>query len=187
MVASENWCVLWIGMCFVKNSNCALWWFSNSSRISHTLRLHVHRLGPHIYLHNPKHHSNSTIHPKQPKTTQNNPKPTEEYWAITNLILSVAGIVVLALVVIWLLLYKKQKQNNNDDVNEDAVKQKQYRTIWLATAIVMAIACIIVFLITENINNTMTIVDKWTIANATIFIIEIIAIALTFKNTKKQP
>jgi|GEM_PF-6330294 len=34
---------------------------------------------------------------------------------------------------------------------------------------------LVVFLVTEDMNNTMTIVDRWTIVNVVIFIIELIA------------
>lgn len=88
--------------------------------------------------------------------------------------LSIAGLVIVVLVMIWLVLQKKQKRYN-DDTNETTTKQKQPRTIWLITAIALAIVGLVVFLVTEDMNNTMTIVDRWTIVNVVIFIIELIA------------
>jgi len=46
-----------------------------------------------------------------------------------------------------------------------------------------------VFLLTENIKLPMGLVDKWTIINAVIFIVELITIAFIFKrkeNHEKQ-
>ncbi|MCL2477064.1 MAG: hypothetical protein FWE73_07370, partial [Candidatus Bathyarchaeota archaeon] len=48
----------------------------------------------------------------------------------------------------------------------------------------MGIAGIIVFLLTEDMSRTMTLVDKWTIVNVIIFAVQIIAIVFVFKHQK---
>ncbi|MCL2477709.1 MAG: hypothetical protein FWE73_10590, partial [Candidatus Bathyarchaeota archaeon] len=50
----------------------------------------------------------------------------------------------------------------------------------------MGIAGIIVFLLTEDMSRTMTLVDKWTIVNVIIFAVQITAIVFTFKRKKNN-
>jgi hypothetical protein len=56
--------------------------------------------------------------------------------------------------------------------------------MWLIIAVAMGIVGIIVFLLTEDMCHPMCMVDKWTIVNAIIFIVEIIAITFIFKHKK---
>ncbi|MDR0797791.1 MAG: hypothetical protein LBE70_03630, partial [Nitrososphaerota archaeon] len=80
----------------------------------------------------------------------------------------------------------KQQQNDTaDDVAEEN-KQEQRRLFWLFTSVIMGIVGIIVFLLTEDMTRPMVLVDRWTIVNAIIFIIELIAIALTFKHENNK-
>ena len=46
----------------------------------------------------------------------------------------------------------------------------------------MSILGIVVFLLTEDMSRPMALVDNWTIVNVIIFIVELIAIVLTFKH-----
>jgi uncharacterized repeat protein (TIGR02543 family) len=122
-------------------------------------------------------------------------------WAFVNLVLSVVGLVLAIIVVLYVLLEKKRKQqqqkqqqkgvkgqnttaNTDDDDDDNEVQQKQRRKLWLIASFALGVAGIIVFFLTENMNNPMTMVDKWTIINAIIFVIELVAIAFIFKRKK---
>ncbi|MCL2642268.1 MAG: InlB B-repeat-containing protein [Candidatus Bathyarchaeota archaeon] len=127
-------------------------------------------------------------------------------WALVNLVLSVVGLILVAILVICVLLQRKQNQEqqqieqkdsksqqnstkhnteqDNDDVDKTVKKQKQRRMLWFLLSIIMSIAGIIVFILTEDMSRPMVLFDKWTIVNAIIFIVETIAIALTFKHKK---
>jgi uncharacterized repeat protein (TIGR02543 family) len=130
---------------------------------------------------------------------------SRQFWALVNLLLCIAGVVIAITTVLYVLLQQKQKeekqqlQKNHQSKHENIrgkqagkyeeeqdteKKHKQYRLVWLAIAYIMGIVGIIVFLLTENMKLPMTMVDKWTIINAIIFIVEIIAIILTFKHKK---
>ena len=74
-------------------------------------------------------------------------------------------------------------QSAGNDTKETQ-KRKQRRTLLYVTAVVMGIVGLIVFLLTEDMSRPRAWVDSWTIVNAIIFIIEIIAIAFTFKTKK---
>ncbi|MCL2172495.1 MAG: InlB B-repeat-containing protein [Candidatus Bathyarchaeota archaeon] len=132
-------------------------------------------------------------------------------WALVNLILSLVGVILAVIVTVAVLLQHKQKQkyrqqtqgnsynvkdkrdktqindNNSKEDNEtyEMERQRQRRLFWFLLNVVMGIVGIIVFILTEDMSRPMVLVDKWTIVNAIIFIVELIAIALTFKRKNK--
>jgi len=120
-------------------------------------------------------------------------------WAFANLVLSVAGIILAIIAMVWVLLQQRQKQNktpknlqkNNENQNTTEQNDKQneqqwqHRKVWLFAALVLGIAGIIVFLLTENLSLKMGLVDKWTIVNAILFIAGLIAITFVFKRKKR--
>ena len=156
--------------------------------------------------------------PPEPTT----PPPTESppnnggdeelaVWALMNLILSVMGLIIAIIVVVLALLlnnraddkeskqkntknqqYKTKQNQQNDDDNDDEKKYTQRRNIWLLTTLVLSIVGIVVFFLTEDWHLTRVIVDKWTIVNAIIFVVELICMLFVFKrqktkNTQEKP
>ena len=113
------------------------------------------------------------------------PQASLQIWALVNLVLSVAGLVLAIVVVIWVLLPRKQKQEKHTGAEVEKQK-RQRRNLWLTIALGMGIVGIIVFLLTEDLSRMMGLVDSWTIANIIIFAVEIIAIAFIFKRKKRQ-
>jgi uncharacterized repeat protein (TIGR02543 family) len=116
-------------------------------------------------------------------------------WALANLLLSVAGVIFAIIATAWVLLQQKKQENQQQyskPQNAAAIqyskqeKQQKHRSIWLITALALSIAGIIVFLLTEDMSRKMVMIDKWTIVNAVIFIIEIIAILYIYKHNKKD-
>jgi len=144
------------------------------------------------------------VEPEVPPTTgPPGVSPNEdEVWALANLVLSVAGIILAVIVTIWVLLQQRRQKKNepaknmqknsaNQNAAEQNSKQKAqqwtYRKVWLFTALVLGVAGIIVFILTEDLSLEMSFVDNWTIVNLFIFIAELIAIAFVFKHsTQKQ-
>ena len=114
---------------------------------------------------------------------------TQNYvWAVVNLILSIAGIILAIFAVFRMLARKKRGDKNEHDENAEAhqKQKKKNRKIWLTVSIVMGIAGIIVFLLTEDTTKLMVLLDRWTIVNAIIFIIEAVGFGLAFKRKKKH-
>ena len=130
----------------------------------------------------------SSNKPSTPSTSDTSPPPTEtppeppyeavETWALSSLILSVAGVVLAILLVVCVLLQKKCGAEQQQKVN---AKSQQCLTLGFIVTIVLSIAGVIVFFLTEDINLDMGIFNKWTVANAIIFIAEIITIMLYTK------
>jgi len=106
------------------------------------------------------------------------PIEPKESWALINLVLSIIGIILAIIVLVaYILLPRKQKQKKQ--------QQRQSRLLWLLLTIILGIAGIVLFLLTEDWTLNMVWVDRWSIVNAIIFIMEVIAITLTFKHAKK--
>jgi len=134
------------------------------------------------------------------------PEPKQDpvpVWALLNLVLSVAGLILAILVLVCVLLQHRQKKkkgdsqqknakgqqnmiNQNNRYGADNGQQKQRRKMWLFVTFALAIAGIVVFLLTENMRYKMALVDKWTIVNLIIFVVELIAIVLIFKRNKNH-
>jgi H+/gluconate symporter-like permease len=91
---------------------------------------------------------------------------------------------------------KKQEQQNQqkntknqyttNDKTAAEKKQKQHRLFWLLLSVIMGVVGIVVFFLTEDMSRSMAMVDKWTIVNAIILAVEIIAIVFTFKHNKNN-
>ncbi|MCL1918563.1 MAG: InlB B-repeat-containing protein, partial [Peptococcaceae bacterium] len=118
--------------------------------------------------------------------------PGMAVWALVNLILCVLGIFVGVFAIYRARQRKNEYQNPKDmeryqeigEQREEQHKRKQRRNILLITAIGMSILGVIVFMITENMMNLMVLVDYWTIVNAIIFAVEIIATVFIIKHKK---
>ena len=106
-------------------------------------------------------------------------------WALVNLVLSVVGFIlsIALLLIVCVLLPSMKKQKAQKDSEK---QQKQHRNLWLLVALAMGITGVIVFLLTENVKLPMGLVDKWTIINAAIFIVELITIPFIFKRKKNH-
>jgi len=133
---------------------------------------------------------------------------SRQVWAFVNLVLSIVGIILAILITLYALLQRKQKNKQQqqqqlqkkqydkpeniggqqagkyDPEQDTEKKQNKHKRIWLAISIIAGIAGIILFLLTEDMNRAMVMIDKWTIVNVIIFLAEIIAITLTFKRKK---
>jgi hypothetical protein len=134
------------------------------------------------------------------------PVEREGMWAVVNLVLSVMGVVLAVLVSVRALLLKKKenvdavdetKQKNVDAKNagrgaiydcrqnsrdtDNDKKFTQRRSLWLIATVVLAVVGIVVFLLTEDTRFPMSWVDEWTIVNAAILLVEIVAVLFVFK------
>jgi len=134
--------------------------------------------------------------PSEPEIIPPEPPIEVPTWALVNLGLSIIGIILAIIALVWILLQQKQKQTNQEQQNNSKTqkttkqnnnqdKEKKQQRIGLFIAFAVAIAGFIVFLLTEDMSNKMTMIDKWTIVNVALFIVEIIAIALIIKQNKK--
>jgi H+/gluconate symporter-like permease len=123
-------------------------------------------------------------------------------WALVNLILSIAGVVLAVLMTVRALLLKKKEDKQEDSPKNANAKNvggagysvqygdsgdkkfTQRRTRWLIATIVLAIVGIVVFLVTEDMSLPRGWVDRWTIVNVIILVAGIITALFVFHNKK---
>ena len=114
----------------------------------------------------------------EPKDIPIDVTPIPKVWALVNLILSVTGLILAIVVVIFVLLM--QRKQNQQGVQSQKKLGLKSRGMWLMTAFVMGVVGVVVFLFTENMCNVRVWFDNWTIVNAILFVVEIVAIVLLF-------
>jgi len=127
-------------------------------------------------------------------------------WAIVNLILSLTGLISVIAVSIYVLMQKNSKneqqsqtqqlQTNTSTAQNTAtypnskqdsrVEERKYHEqslrVWLFTALAMGVLGVILFLFTEDMRNDMVFVDRWTVVNVVVFVVEMIALCFVFKH-----
>ena len=117
--------------------------------------------------------------------------PSAGYWALVNLLLALCTVFGMILIAVIRILARKEKEDENDEESKAAASEEEeedkYSRIrkWLVyLSPIPAVAAVIIFLLTEDMTKSMTMVDKWTILMAVIFLIELVL--LIFSRKKKQ-
>jgi uncharacterized membrane protein len=115
---------------------------------------------------------------------------TVDKWALANLILAIAGVVLAVLVTIQTLLFKKKNEKENNTKQGTTYEHKETfakRSLpWLILTILVGIVSVLLFVFTQDTRLPMGIVDKWTIAHIILFIIGIITTYLYIKTIKQK-
>jgi len=96
-------------------------------------------------------------------------------WALWNLILSVAGVVLAIMTVINVLMKIRtdRRYNENTEIHreneEDEKKSNTGRRLLILAVPLLAIIALTLFLLTQNMKKLMVLVDWWTIVHAVLF------------------
>ena len=102
-------------------------------------------------------------------------------WALINLIMTiVTGLISAVLLAGWFSRKKDENENENED---DKTERKGFVR---AASLIPAVGSVIAFILTENMNNPMVLVDRWTILMAVILLIQAAVAILAKKNNKKE-
>jgi len=65
-------------------------------------------------------------------------------------------------------------------------ERKMTRLLWVILTVILGIAGVVFFCLTENIRLPMRFFDIWTVVNAVIFIAGILCVLLSFKTEKDE-
>jgi len=114
----------------------------------------------------------------------------ENVWALLNLVMIIIGI-ILGLVTGFraMLLHRRERDEAKrgeifkDEEDRRGVYYKR-RFIWLIITFAMAVVGFVVFILTQNIHLPLVLVDRWTIVNAVILAMEIVAVMLCIRRRK---
>lgn len=127
-------------------------------------------------------------------------------WALLNLILAVITLLVILFTLLKTLLSKKKDEEEDEDVyeteeevpddelpeeeeedeDEEEKKEKRRKRISRITGIIVSIASIVIFFLTEDMRLPMRFVDKWSILMALLTILEILLAYLALKKKKEE-
>jgi uncharacterized repeat protein (TIGR02543 family) len=111
-------------------------------------------------------------------------------WALVNLILMLLGLILA--VVTSIRAARRRKDEGDDEEqrkyreDDEEERDKKVRPIWLIATIVLALAGLLFFLLTEDMDNLMVFFDKWTPISAILFVATFIGNRLTFKKEEEE-
>jgi uncharacterized repeat protein (TIGR02543 family) len=113
-----------------------------------------------------------------------------KYWALVNLLLCIAG-AIFAVFTLFRAIHRRRNEQEQEEFvyrDEDDGQEGKRRPGWLALAIVLGVVGVLVFIITQDMSNLMALTDSWTLLNALILIVEILAVRLAFRRKEdKEP
>jgi len=111
-------------------------------------------------------------------------------WALMNLVMSIIGIILGIVTGIRAMILHKHEQDESmrgELFREEEERRRLYykrRFKWLIAVFAMAVAGIMVFIFTQNIRLPIVLVDRWTIVNALILTVEIIAVVFCIRRRR---
>ena len=109
----------------------------------------------------------------RPDPIDPDPIPLVESWALMNLILTLLSI-LLAL----LLLFRRKRENESDSELERwrARDSRRKATTFGLISLALAIVAIVVFVLTQNMNNPLALLDGYSILHVIIVLVQIVLI-----------
>jgi putative Mn2+ efflux pump MntP len=101
------------------------------------------------------------------------------YWAFINLVLILAGILVALITLLFITPAKKREEDEGERKNHPGI-------MMFALTAILAVAGIVLFLITEDVNRPLAMIDNWTAFNALILGLELVTMILAGVLTRKK-
>jgi uncharacterized repeat protein (TIGR02543 family) len=99
-------------------------------------------------------------------------------WAVVNLVLCVLGVLFVLLMGVYMLTL--DLRSGSGVWGWRANRFGQFRLVWFLVVVVLGILGVLVFLLTQNLNQSMVLVDQWTVLNGVIFVIEAVGLFFVF-------
>ena len=100
-------------------------------------------------------------------------------WALFNLIMAIAGVILAGEVVLMALIKRKEEENKDEEK-----ARKKFTKKYLAV-ILLGIIGFILFALTQDMSTKMVVFDVWSVLQAGIFAGGVIIIALKKKERKE--
>ena len=107
-------------------------------------------------------------------------------WALLNLILTVATVLLSLILLIG--CFGKKKKNEEEETEDDEETQEKIRKkkFWRILSLIPAIGAVIAFILTEDMRLDMVIIDRWTLLMAVIALVQIILAVFSKKSSKEE-
>ena len=107
-------------------------------------------------------------------------------WALWNLILSIAGVVLAIMVGVHLLIRKRNDEKDDTEECDVDEEKRRSRVLFVLAIPILAIIGIILFILTQDMRLPMIMIDWWTLAHAILFVVAIISYLLAFRTEKRN-
>jgi archaellum biogenesis protein FlaJ (TadC family) len=104
-------------------------------------------------------------------------------WALVNLL---AAIFTAVICVILLVNYFKKKDEEEENTEEQDEEKKKRSKGFRIGSLITAAAAVIIFCLTENMRNVMTLVDRWTLLMIVLFAVEILIAYIVAKKEEDK-
>ena len=109
-------------------------------------------------------------------------------WALLNLILCAAGVILATLITTRFLFQKRRESisdHNNSDPSEEDINERCYRLTCYTTALTLSTAGVFLYFLTRDRSSIMSLVDLWSLLHTLFFAAEIISFILVGKSIKR--
>jgi len=110
------------------------------------------------------------------------PVPLAAFWALINLILCLIGALLAIVTFIRAILPKKK----DEDEDTGETEQTKNRMIFVILTVVLGVLGVIIFILTEDMRNPMILVDRWTIVNLIVLLVEAIVMYFAFRRASEE-
>ncbi|MEG0020085.1 MAG: hypothetical protein RR728_06020, partial [Oscillospiraceae bacterium] len=111
------------------------------------------------------------------------PAPTNSGWALVNLLAAIATVLTSIVLLAGYYIGKKKNEQDGTEEQEETLKRKGVARLM---SLVPAIGSIIMFIITENMQSPMVMVDKWTAIMLCTALVQLVVCILCKKTDKKE-
>jgi len=116
-------------------------------------------------------------------------------WALMNLMMSIAGIILVVITITRLLVHKKKDDkkerykitnsfNEEFENPENNDSSKKFRLIWFAVGSVSALMAVIMFVLTQDMTAIIALADWWTLVHIVILAIVILSCVIVVRGQK---
>jgi uncharacterized repeat protein (TIGR02543 family) len=119
-------------------------------------------------------------------TETETPLASASSWALINLLITIAGVLLAAALALSVALRRRKDEQGSEasDDDERYARTKGLRMALLCVGIVIALANIIIFVMTQDMSAPMVWVDAWTVLMAVLFIIQIVALVVVLRKER---
>ncbi|MBQ9644176.1 MAG: hypothetical protein IJV26_09090, partial [Lachnospiraceae bacterium] len=131
------------------------------------------------------------------------------YWALLNLLAAIAAVV---LAILLILSGRRRKEDEEEDENPESMTdeeagagegaaedkeemdaeeeedpdERKKKRLWKLLSVVIAIVSVIVFVVTEDMTNTMRLLDRWTILMVLLLIGQVVVVFLSRRKKNEE-
>jgi uncharacterized membrane protein len=116
-------------------------------------------------------------------------------WALLNLVMSIAGIILVVITIMRLLTYKRKEDKKvhdriNSSFNEEFENpesndsSKKIKLTWFTAGAVAALTAVVVFILTQDITAIIALADWWTIVHIAILTVVVVSCVIVYRGQK---